>query len=184
MAAIAASFICCGVEKCGSPAPNSTRSAPAALSFAASATTAMVAETSIRFTRSLNCLTSGRVAMIHPRSNFCCRTLKFFTEPLLHQLRYQTPHRTTKSKNLFHQSRTQVGISLGRHHEDCFQMRLEFAVHQGHLQFVLIVADGANTTQDRFGLLLHRVIHQQPLEYVDADVFVGPNHFFQHGATL
>src|SRR5262245_5808254 len=166
MAAIASSLMCCGVEKWGSPAPNSTRSAPAALSFAASATTAMVAEISIRFTRSLNCLTSGRVAMVHPRLNLCCRTLKFFAEPLLHQLRYQPSHRTAKSKNLFDQARTQVGISFGRHHKDCFQVRLEFAVHQGHLQFVFIVADGANTTQYRFGFLLHCVIHQQPLEDV------------------
>src|SRR5215471_8749116 len=181
---MAASLMCWGVEKCGSPAPNSTRSAPPALSFAASATTAMVAEISIRFTRSLNCLTSGRVAMVHPRSNLCCCTLKFFTEPLLHQIRYQTPHGTAKSKNLFHQPRAQVRVSFGRHHEDCFQLRLEFAVHQGHLQFVFIVADGTNTTQDRFGLLLDRVIHQQALENVDLDVFVGSNHLFQHGATL
>ena len=52
MAAIAASLICCGVGKCGSPAPKSTSFAPCARSFAASAVTAMVAEISIRPMRS------------------------------------------------------------------------------------------------------------------------------------
>src|SRR2546428_5701751 len=44
MAAIAASLICCGVEKCGSPTLRSTTSTPAWRSLSASATTAMVAE--------------------------------------------------------------------------------------------------------------------------------------------
>src|ERR1035441_5972343 len=52
MAAIAASLICRGVGKWGSPAPKSTRFAPWARSLAASAATAMVAETSIRPIRS------------------------------------------------------------------------------------------------------------------------------------
>src|SRR5580692_8227156 len=49
---MAASLMCCGVGKCGSPAPKSTSLAPWARSFAASAATAMVAETSIRPIRS------------------------------------------------------------------------------------------------------------------------------------
>src|SRR5579863_9481090 len=56
MAAMAASLMCRGVLKCGSPAPKSTRLAPWARSLAASAATAMVAETSIRPMRSANTL--------------------------------------------------------------------------------------------------------------------------------
>ena len=52
MAAMAASLMWRGVGKCGSPAPKSTRLAPWARSLAASAATAMVAETSIRPMRS------------------------------------------------------------------------------------------------------------------------------------
>ena len=52
MAAMAASLMCRGVGKCGSPAPKSTRLMPWARSLAASAATAMVAETSIRPMRS------------------------------------------------------------------------------------------------------------------------------------
>src|SRR5271165_374729 len=54
MAAMAASLMWRGVGKCGSPAPKSTRLAPCARSLAASAATAMVAETSIRPMRSAN----------------------------------------------------------------------------------------------------------------------------------
>src|SRR5690348_17853479 len=49
---MAASLMCCGVAKCGSPAPKSTSFAPWARSLAASAVTAMVAEISIRPIRS------------------------------------------------------------------------------------------------------------------------------------
>src|SRR5579863_10708293 len=45
---MAASLMWRGVGKCGSPAPKSTRLAPWARSLAASAATAMVAETSMR----------------------------------------------------------------------------------------------------------------------------------------
>src|SRR5215510_7815229 len=103
MAWMAASLMCCGVEKCGSPAPNSTRSAPPALSFAASATTAMVAEISMRFTRSLNCFTSGRVAIFQPQSSIGCAGLKFFTQPVLHQLRHQATHGAAETEDFLYQ---------------------------------------------------------------------------------
>src|SRR5271168_1264634 len=65
MAAMAASLMCRGVEKCGSPAPKSTRLTPCARSLEASAATAMVAETSIRPIRSAKILrsTETEVAM-------------------------------------------------------------------------------------------------------------------------
>src|SRR5271170_4373741 len=56
MAAMAASLMWRGVAKWGSPAPKSTRWAPWARSLAASAVTAMVAETSMRPIRSAKIL--------------------------------------------------------------------------------------------------------------------------------
>src|SRR5258708_17947784 len=140
IAAMAASLICCGVGKCGSPAPNSTRSAPAAFSLAAAEATAMVAEISIRSTRSLNCFTAGNVAMA---SSLGFYAVHFLRQSLFHQLRDQAAHRSAEPENFFHKSRTQVRVGLRRHHEDRFQLRLQFAVHQGHLQFKLVIADGA-----------------------------------------
>src|SRR5512146_1611340 len=107
MAAMAASLICCGVEKCGSPAPNSTRSAPAALSLAASATTAMVAEISIRLTRSLNCFTAGTVAISASLLNCCC-AVEFFSQALVHQIRHQAAGSAAQPVHFLDQPRTQV----------------------------------------------------------------------------
>src|SRR5580698_2881200 len=50
--------MCLGVGKCGSPAPKSINWTPCARNFAASAATAIVAETSIRPIRSANTLRS------------------------------------------------------------------------------------------------------------------------------
>src|SRR4051794_28442128 len=147
MAAIAASLMCWGVGKCGSPAPNSTISAPPALSCAASATTAMVAEISMRLTRSLNCFTAGSVAILYLYSKYGCCAMEFLSQPLFHQFRHQPAHGTAKAKNLFDQPGAQIGISFRGHHEHGFQLRLQFAVHQGHLQLILVIADGADAAQ-------------------------------------
>src|ERR1700674_2586078 len=50
--------------------------------------------------------------------------------------------------NFAHQPRTQIGISPGRHHENRLQAGVELAVHPGHLEFVLVVADGAYAAQN------------------------------------
>src|SRR4030066_1596019 len=51
IAAIAASLMCCGVSKSGSPAPSPMMSLPSALSFAARAVTARVGEGLMACTR-------------------------------------------------------------------------------------------------------------------------------------
>ena len=69
---MAASLMCRGVGKCGSPAPKSTRSTPWARSLAASAATAMVAETSIRPIRSAKTLVGlNAVVMLSIFTDFC-----------------------------------------------------------------------------------------------------------------
>src|SRR5271163_3716567 len=64
MAAIAASLMWRGVAKWGSPAPKSTSLAPWARSLAASAVTAMVAETSMRPMRSAKSLVAVVAVMV------------------------------------------------------------------------------------------------------------------------
>src|SRR5882724_11572127 len=63
MASIAACLMCCGVAKCGSPAPKSARSTPCALSRSASAVIAIVAETSMRLIRSLKTFFAAAVVV-------------------------------------------------------------------------------------------------------------------------
>ena len=68
MAAMPASLIWRGVLKCGSPMPISHKSIPLARSLAASAVMAIVADTSIRFTRAENGLLTAVVAIAALRS--------------------------------------------------------------------------------------------------------------------
>src|SRR6266567_1932217 len=68
MAAMAASLMWRGVGKWGSPAPKSTRLAPWVRSLAASAATAMVAETSIRPMRSAKILEGAATVVVIPLS--------------------------------------------------------------------------------------------------------------------
>src|SRR6516165_4646743 len=65
---MAASLMWRGVGKCGSPAPKSTRFAPWARSLAASAATAMVAETSIRPMRSAKTFEGAAIVVVIPLS--------------------------------------------------------------------------------------------------------------------
>src|SRR5579863_9638082 len=66
---MAASLMCCGVAKCGSPAPKSTTSMPCARSLSASATTAMVAEGSMRLMRSVS-FSASLVAVVMTSFSF------------------------------------------------------------------------------------------------------------------
>src|SRR5581483_2356074 len=64
MASMAASLMCCGVAKCGSPAPKSARSMPCDFIFRASAVIAIVAETSMRLIRSVRILVGAATVAV------------------------------------------------------------------------------------------------------------------------
>src|SRR5580692_6741865 len=154
MAAMAASLMCCGVAKCGSPAPKSTTSMPCARSLSASATTAMVAEGSMRLMRSVS-FNASLVAVVMPFFSFsfvACpnpsypkpqsgarlaayRQGRVFHAASAQQLPAPALHRAAGLRHFAHQSRADVGVLVGRHHENGLQRGFEFAVHQRHLQF-------------------------------------------------
>src|SRR5579864_8140259 len=114
MAAMAASLMCSGVAKCGSPAPKSTRSAPFSRSLVASITTAMVAEISMRSMRSertllFTSLATGMYApyldLLSDPANFHRRCAsQFLLQPLLHQFRHQAFNRAAELRDLPHQA--------------------------------------------------------------------------------
>src|SRR5437588_6251793 len=127
MAAMAASLMGCGVAKCGSPAPKSTRSTPLARSLSASFTTARVAEISIRPMRSLSLSVTGPGAVVVAMGRLSCRKrlldllqisvlapiddgLQFIPQLLLHRRRYQALHRAAQGGDLAHQPRAEIGI--------------------------------------------------------------------------
>src|SRR5213594_1375279 len=121
MAAIPAFLTCSGVSKSGSPAPRSTTSTPARRSRSASAATFSVADAEIPARRS---------ASMSP-------LLRFGPHPGFHHRRHESPDLTAEIKDFLDQPRTEVRVLLRRHHEHRFERRLEVAVHQRHLKFVL-----------------------------------------------
>src|SRR5581483_5442278 len=230
MAATAASLMCGGVWKCGSPAPKSTRSAPEARILSASATTAMVAETSMRLIRSASAIREGvatdieasclqlwsssadrrrnslwledRYSSIVTASAESAKLLSppralpglrdggmrpaihFALQAFFHQVRDQALDRSAETDDLLHQPRTDIGVSFGRHHEHSLDLRAELAVHQGHLQLVFVIADGANAAENDRGIHLLGVFHQQALEGVHPHVVVVCGSFLQHVAAF
>src|ERR1035438_6327321 len=209
MAAMAASLMCCGVEKWGSPAPKSTTSIPCWRSLSASATTAMVAEGSMRLMRSvrrtgwvtgvMTVLMLTVLKLSFPRLTFALGRrlarrrlavlkfvshIHFLTNLLRDEFRHQAIDGPAELRDFAYQTRTQVRIFFGGHHEHRFQTRLEFAVHQRHLEFVLIVAKGANAAQDDPRLDAQRVVHGETVKSVHRHVVKVRSHSLQHLATI
>src|SRR5687768_1062935 len=119
MATLAASFAGCGVGKSGSPAPKSTTSTPWRFSFAASPATFIVGDVETLLIRS--------ASMDFPSL--------FFSQPALHDLGHETAHLATEREHFLDEPRRNVGVLLGRHHEDRLDMRPQAPVHQRHLKF-------------------------------------------------
>src|SRR5437764_682355 len=70
--------------------------------------------------------------------------------------------------DLFDETRTDVGVSLRRHHEHGLDARLLPTVHQSHLKLVLVIGDCAYAAHDGVGALLDGIAHQEALERVNA----------------
>src|SRR5260370_33121568 len=172
MARMAAFFMCSGVGKSGSPGPKSAISTPFAFSFSASAMTAAVGEIWMRLMRSVSCTRSPLV--VGASNSPVCRlnsSRNFCSQSFLNHRRHQSPQRAAELRDLAHQFRAQIAISFAGQHEHSFQARLEFAIHQRHLQFVLIIGDGANAAQDHPGVALAPIVdHQAPK---DPDFYAG-----------
>src|SRR5499425_368840 len=64
------------------------------------------------------------------------------------KLRHQTFQRRAQLRNLAHQFRTQIAVGHARQHKHRLQPGLQLAVHQRHLQFILVIAHRANPAQN------------------------------------
>src|SRR5919109_925065 len=198
IARIAAFLIWSGVGKSGSPGPKSATSMPLAFIFSASARTAAVGEIWIRLMRSVSCTSSsfgnGQVLATSLQAggtgantelacsastDFChagdtagarCNSGDLRAQSLFHNRWNQPVQRAPMLSDLPHQLGTQVAIRFAGQHEHGFQTRLEFPVHQRHLQFIFIIRNSANTAQNHARPAFPRVINQQPFKHVHLDV--------------
>src|SRR6266480_4956225 len=173
IARIAAFLICSGVGKSGSPGPKSAMSTPFAFNLSASAMTAAVGEIWMRLMRSVSCTSSsfGRLGKFTTNSLQACpkgantelaglgspgsiseTAIKLFdlgdfsAQALLDDWRHQTVERPAVLRDFANELGAQVAVGFAGQHEHRFQPRLEFAIHQRHLQFIFVIRDGTNAT--------------------------------------
>ncbi len=97
--------------------------------------------------------------------------VEFFEQLLLDHVRHESPHRSARLRYFAHQTRADIRILVGGHHEHSLQRGFELAIHERHLQFVLIVADRANAAKDAFRVDRLGEFHHQPVEGVQPDIF-------------
>jgi hypothetical protein len=91
----------------------------------------------------------------------------FSLQPLLHDRRHEVAHPPAELEDLLHEPRGDVRVALRRHHEHGLDPGVEPAVHQGHLELVLEVRDGAKPADDDARPHPARVVHEEPGERVD-----------------
>lgn len=77
-------------------------------------------------------------------------------------------------------ARGDENMVLARHQEDRFEIRRQPAVHQRHLEFILKVGDGPQSSEDR--IAVHRMgeIDQQPLKGLDPNPGLIRETFLEH----
>src|ERR1700685_1401774 len=194
---MAASLICCGVEKCGSPPPKSPTSMPCPRSLSASATTAIVAEGSIRLIRSVStsasvvavviyvfplCLCVRSLGGFRPQSAFfqAAGRIQFFPQLKLYNFGHQPSDRASCLRHFSHEPRTPVEIFIRWHHKARFQRRLQLAVHKRHLQLIFVIADCPNASQHANGVNRLRIFDHQTMERIEADVLQVRGQLLYH----
>src|SRR5579863_8392393 len=118
-------------------------SMPRALYCSAAISTARVGEVAIRPTRSANLVIESEF-LVNKDKLF----LRFLFQALFNNWRHQPVNGSAQLRNFTDQPGAQITVRLSGHHENRFDVGLKFAVHQRHLQFVFVIADGANSAQN------------------------------------
>src|SRR5271168_2079934 len=180
MAAIAAFRMFSGVGKSGSPALKSTTSTPSRRSLSASAITFMVEETLMSEMRSA-VLGACRVGVIVLELTRC---FKSFAQALFHEGWDEACNVSAEADDYLDQSGTDEGKGFAGEEESGFESGLQAAIHEGHLQFVFVVGDGADAAEDHAGVSLQGVVGEETVEGIDFDVFEGADSFGQHFHAL
>ncbi len=69
-------------------------------------------------------------------------------QPLLDKRRHQSADIPAQFDHFLHQAGADEGVGLRGHHENCFDIRAQFAIHERHLSFVVIVACRSKPSDD------------------------------------
>src|SRR2546428_12888836 len=134
-----------GVSKSGSPAPKEITFTPRARSSLALACTARVDDGARSFRRSAS---TGSSSSAGSGRRFRRELLR---QALLNDRWDQPGDRRAVAGDLLDKPRGDVGVLLVGHEEPRLDGARQLAVHEGHLEFVLEVRDGADAAHDAVG---------------------------------
>lgn len=86
--------------------------------------------------------------------------------------------------DLLYQAGGNIAVVLARHEEHRLESRGEAAIHEGHLEFELEVAHGAQSADDGAGFLAPREFDEEAGEPCDSDVSQSRNGLAEEGDPL
>src|SRR3954452_1579228 len=118
------------------------------------------------WTRSSSLSISTRTSMALPVSSARDRFLQASRHSLGHELRDVA----SEDGDLLHSAGGEKTVLRRRHQVDGFDVRGQLAVELVHLELVLEVRDRAQSFDDRHGALLARIVDDQLVERLGADV--------------
>ena len=91
---------------------------------------------------------------------------------------------TAEAEDLLEHTGADEGVAAGGLEEDGFDIRGEAAVHEGHLELVLVVGDGADAAQDGGAAEGAGEVDHEPVKSGDGDVVEGGGGFAEHLGAL
>ena len=136
--------------------------AGAAQPIDASAVTFIVGDTAMRVVRSRQTSHASLVLRAVPRH--------LLAQALLDHVRAPGRDAAAEREHFLDQPRADVGVLLGRHHEDRFDLRVQPPVHQRHLELELEIRHRAQAADDDLRPAALDVVDEQAVEGVDLDV--------------
>ena len=108
----------------------------------------------------------------------------FFLHALDYEFWDEAVDGAAETKNFFDQTRADEGVLGVGHEEDGFDVGRKAAVHEGHLELVFVVADGADAADYGVGTLFAGEVDEQAFEGGDGDVGEFRDAFREHGDAL
>ena len=85
-------------------------------------------------------------------------------QAFLHPFRHQPFQAASQHGDFLDKVGTEKGEAQAGHHKKGFDIGIQFAVHQGHLEFVFEIGYGPEPPDDHIGILVLGEIDQQSLE--------------------
>src|SRR5512146_2199146 len=85
-----------------------------------------------------------------------------------------------EAENLLDHARAYKGVTAGGLQKDGLDFRCKTAIHQGHLELVLVIGDGANAAKDRRCSLTAREVDHETVKCGDGNIVERRRCFCQH----